>query len=56
MLFYPAALPLSRQILDDTAGIIRRHRKRTGSPWRQLSPGRRALLVLVCLRKDIPGA
>jgi len=26
MLFYPAALPLSRQTLTYTAGIIRRHR------------------------------
>jgi len=26
MLFYPAALPLSRQILTCTADLIRRHR------------------------------
>ena len=26
MLFYPAALPLSRQTLTYTAGVIRRHR------------------------------
>ena len=51
VLFYPAALALSRQTLDYTAGIIRCHRKRTGSPWRKLNPGRRALLVLVYLRK-----
>ena len=51
MLFYPAALPLSRQTLDYTAGIIRRHRKRIGSPWRKLNPGRQALLVLAYLRK-----
>ena len=50
MLFYPAALPLSRQTLDYTAGIIRRHRKRIGSPWRKLNPGR-APLVLAYLRK-----
>jgi hypothetical protein len=51
VLFYPAALPLSRQTLDDTAGIIRRHRRRVGSPWRKLSAGRQALLVLAYLRK-----
>src|SRR6516164_7657438 len=51
MLFYPAALPLSRQTLDYTAGIIRRHRKRIGSCWRKLTPGRQALLVLAYLRK-----
>ena len=50
MLYDPAALPLSRQTLDYTAGIIR-HRKRIGSPWRKLNPGRRALLVLAYLRK-----
>jgi hypothetical protein len=51
MLFYPAALPLSRQTLDYTAGIIRRHRRQIGSPWRKLNPGRQALLVLAYLRK-----
>ena len=51
MLFYPAALPLSRQTLDYTAGIIRRHRQQIGSPWRKLNPGRQALLVLAYLRK-----
>ena len=51
MLFYPAALPLSRQALDHTAGIIRRHRKKIGSCWRKLNPGRQALLVLAYLRK-----
>ena len=51
MLFYPAALPLSRQTLDYTARIIRRHRKQIGSPWRKLGPGRQALLVLAYLRK-----
>jgi len=50
VLFCPAALPLFRQSLDDAAGIIRRHRRKTGSCWRKLSPGRQALLVLVCLR------
>ena len=51
MLFYPAALPLSRQTLDYTAGIIRRHRRQIGSCWRKLNPARQALLVLAYLRK-----
>jgi hypothetical protein len=51
MLFYLAALPLSRQTLTYTAGIIRRHRRQIGSPWRKLNPGRQALLVLAYLRK-----
>jgi hypothetical protein len=51
MLFYPAALPLSRQTLTYAAGIIRRHRAQIGSPWRKLSPAQQALLVLAYLRK-----
>ena len=51
MLFYPAGLPLSRQTLTYTAGVIRRHRRQIGSCWRKLSPGRKALLVLAYLRK-----
>jgi DDE superfamily endonuclease/Helix-turn-helix of DDE superfamily endonuclease len=51
MLFYPAALPSSRQTLTCTAGIIRRHRRQIGSPWRKLCPGRQALLALAYLRK-----
>jgi hypothetical protein len=51
MLFYPAALPLSRQTLTYTAGVIRRHRRQIGSPWRKVNPGRQALLVLAYLRK-----
>ena len=51
MLFYPAALPLSRPTLTYLAGIIRRHRAQIGSPWRKLNPGRQALLVLAYLRK-----
>ena len=31
MLFYRAALPLSRTTLDFVSGIIRRHRKSIGS-------------------------
>jgi hypothetical protein len=41
MLFYPAALPLSCQALDYTAGIIHRHRKQIGSGWRELNLGDR---------------
>jgi DDE superfamily endonuclease/Helix-turn-helix of DDE superfamily endonuclease len=51
MLFYRAALPLSSRTLNYTAGIIRRHRMAIGSPWRKLSPGQQALLVLAYLRK-----
>ena len=51
MLFYPAALPLSAQTLTYAAGGIRRHRKKIGSAWRKLNPGRQALLVLAYLRK-----
>jgi hypothetical protein len=52
MLFYPAGLPLSSQTLHYTAGVIRRHRRRIGSCWRKLNPGRQALLVPAYLRKD----
>jgi hypothetical protein len=51
MLFYRAALPLSRKALTFTAGIIRRHRRSIGSAWRKLNPGQQALLVLAYLRK-----
>ena len=51
MLFYPAALPLSAQTLTYAAGVIRRHRKKIGSAWRKLNPGRQALLVLAYVRK-----
>ncbi len=51
MLFYRAALPLSRQTLTYVAGIIRRHLAAIGSCWRKLNPGQQALLVLVYLRK-----
>ena len=51
MLFYRAALPLSRKTLDFVAGIIRRHRASIGSLWRKLNPGQQALLVLAYLRK-----
>jgi hypothetical protein len=55
MLFYRAALPLSRQTLTFVSGLVRAHRRALGSPWRALNPGQQALLVLVYLRKDIPG-
>jgi hypothetical protein len=51
MLFYPATLPLSRQTLTYTAGVIRRHRAHIGSRWRKLSRGQQALLVLAHLRR-----
>jgi hypothetical protein len=49
MLFYRAALPLSRSTLDYLAGVVRRHRRKIGSCWRKLNPGQQALLVLVHL-------
>ncbi len=51
MLFYRAALPLSKKTLNFAAGIIRRHRKAIGSVWRKLDAGRQALLVLVHPKK-----
>ncbi|ROO83488.1 DDE superfamily endonuclease [Actinocorallia herbida] len=51
MLFYRAAVDLSRSTLNYVAGLIRRHRRAIGSAWRLLNPGRQALLVLVHLRK-----
>ncbi|MDP9862649.1 MULTISPECIES: transposase family protein [Streptosporangium] len=51
MLFYRAAVDLSRSTLNYVAGAIRRHRKAIGTPWRRLNPGQQALLVLVYLRK-----
>ena len=51
MLSYPAALPLSPRTVVFTAGVIRRHRVRIGSPWRKLNPSEQALLVLAYLRK-----
>jgi hypothetical protein len=51
MLFYRAALPLSRQTLNYAAGVIRRHRRAISSRWRRLNPAQQALLVLAYLRK-----
>jgi hypothetical protein len=56
LLFYRAALPLSRQTLTFTAGLIRRHRASIGLLWRKLNPGQQALLVLLHLRKGEPFA
>jgi hypothetical protein len=45
VLFCRVVLPLSSGTLAYTAGIIRRHRKDIGWPWRKLTPGQQALLV-----------
>jgi hypothetical protein len=50
VLFYRAAVPLSRRTLTHLADLIRRHRTASGSRWRRLTPGRQALLVLAHLR------
>lgn len=52
MLFYRAALDLSRSARTFVAGLIREHRHRIGSRWRVLPPDRQALLVLVHLRRN----
>ena len=49
--FCRAALPLSSRTLTCTAGVIRRHRRQIGPPWRKLSAGQQALLALAYLRK-----
>jgi len=51
VLFYRAALSLSRPTLTYLTGVIRRHRAAIGSAGRKPNPGRQALLVLVYLRK-----
>lgn len=52
MLFYRAALDLSRSARTFVADLIRGHRLRVGSRWRRLPPDRQALLVLVYLRRN----
>ncbi|GAA0575644.1 transposase family protein [Actinomadura livida] len=52
MLFYRAALDLSRPTLTFVTGLVRDHRDQIGSRWRALSPERQALLVLVHLRRN----
>jgi DNA-directed RNA polymerase specialized sigma24 family protein len=56
VLFYRAALPLSRQTLTFVSGLVRAHRREIGSSWRALDPGQQALLVLIYLRKGEPFA
>jgi len=56
MLFYRAALPLSRQTLTFVSDLIRAHRRELGSVWRKLNPGQQALSALVYLRKGEPFA
>jgi len=56
MLFYRAALPLSRRTLTFVSELIRGHRRELGSVWRKLDPGQQALSVLVYLRKGEPFA
>ncbi|WP_242608892.1 transposase family protein [Actinomadura formosensis] len=50
MLFYRAALDLSPATRTFVADLITGHRRRIGSRWPALPPGRQALLVLVHLR------
>jgi hypothetical protein len=52
MLFYRAALDLSRSTRTFVADLIRSYRRRIGSRWRALPPGRQAVLVLVHLRRN----
>ena len=51
-LVYQCALPLSRQTLTFTAGLLRARLKKIGSRWRKLPPGKVALIVLATLRHD----
>ena len=51
MLFYRAALPLSRQTLTFVSGLVRAHRREIGLAVAEAQPGQQALLVLVYLRK-----
>jgi hypothetical protein len=49
--FLPCRFAVSRSTLAYLAGVVRRHRRKTGTCWRKLNPGQQALLVLVHLRK-----
>jgi hypothetical protein len=51
MLFYRAALPLSRKTLTMRPGSSAATGKSIGSRWRTLNPGQQVLLVLAYLRK-----
>jgi hypothetical protein len=42
VLFYRAAVDLSRSTLNYLAGLIRRKRAAIGSPWRRLNPGQQS--------------
>jgi len=44
VLFYRAALPLSRQTLTFVSGLVGTHRREIGTPWRLLNAGQQALL------------
>ncbi|ROP38969.1 transposase family protein [Saccharothrix texasensis] len=50
MLVYPSAIDLSSSHLRFLARELTVHRRRIGSRWRRLDPGRQALLVLAHLR------
>ncbi len=50
MLVYPSAIDLSSSHLQFLARELTTHRRRIGSRWRRLDPGRQALLVLAHLR------
>jgi len=55
MLPFPAALPLSRQGLDYSAGVIRRHRRQIGSPRHKVNPvPARAELPVICRLFALP--
>src|SRR5438045_3405869 len=49
-LVYQCALPLSRQTLTFVADLLRAHLKKIRSRWRNLPPGKIALIVLATLR------
>lgn len=51
-LVYTARLPLSSATLNYLATLIRGHLKKIGSPWRALTPGKIAGIVLAVLRCD----
>jgi hypothetical protein len=50
VLSYPSTISLSTQTLRYLTQVVRTHRRRIGSYWRRLEPGRQALLVLAHLR------
>jgi len=50
VLVYPSAIDLSSSHLQFLTHRLTAHRRRIGSRWRRLEPGRQALLVLAHLR------